>query len=324
MRDVVCVSPFRCRMWELHDRIEANITEETCRSEIASFSVHGQLVPVLGRRIKSNPDYEVELIYGARRLFVARHLNIPLAVELRDISDRDAIVAMDAENRLRMDVSPYERGVAYAAWLRAGHFRSQQDLSKTLKVSESTICRLLQLARLPSVVVNAFGRPQEICEAWGLTLSEKLGEPMQRSRIIDTARAIAKSQPRPLGPLVYSRLLSAAAKGKPVRMSERDEIVNDKSGKPIFKVCYHRSAVSFVVPLELVSGDVLRKLRAVITKALSHTEEDGRDIYATSPMCSDDGSNGVDLGRTGVQPRHGTSGSAGSSGNSGYPEQPGV
>jgi ParB-like chromosome segregation protein Spo0J len=69
-------------------------------------------VPALGRPLHGDLEFDVEIIYGARRLFVARHLNMPLQVELREMSDREALVAMDIENRLRTDISPYERGTA--------------------------------------------------------------------------------------------------------------------------------------------------------------------------------------------------------------------
>src|SRR5688500_12250742 len=127
---IVChTDPFRCCMWELHDRLEVDITEESCKAEIESLRMHGQLIPVLGRRIKDDPDYDIELIYGARRLFAARNLNKQLAVELREISDREAILAMDVENRQRCEVSPFERGRSYVRWLQAGHFSSQEDLA---------------------------------------------------------------------------------------------------------------------------------------------------------------------------------------------------
>jgi ParB family transcriptional regulator, chromosome partitioning protein len=112
MSTVVSISPFECKMWEMHDRMMSYITEKGCSSEIESVSKHRQLLPVLGRTLKDDPHYKVELIYGARRLFVARHLNIQLLVELRRLSDVEAIIAMDIENRVRKDVSPYERGLA--------------------------------------------------------------------------------------------------------------------------------------------------------------------------------------------------------------------
>src|SRR5215472_14327187 len=62
------VSPFRCRMWSLHDRLEEHITEESCKAEIESFQSHGQVVPVIGRPVPEDPGYDFELIFGARRL----------------------------------------------------------------------------------------------------------------------------------------------------------------------------------------------------------------------------------------------------------------
>src|SRR5688572_27296988 len=97
MRTTISADPFKCRVWNLHDRFTSEVNEQTCRAEIDSFSMHGQLVPVLGRRLTDDPDHEIELIYGARRLFAARHLKMPLLVELRDVSDREGLIAMDIE-----------------------------------------------------------------------------------------------------------------------------------------------------------------------------------------------------------------------------------
>src|SRR5687768_17678353 len=172
MRNILAVDPFRVRMWSLHDRSEQHVNEESCKAEIESFWKHGQLVPALGRALRGDPDHDIELVYGARRLFVARHLNKPLLLDVREMSDREAIVAMDIENRQRKDVSPYERGVSYARWLRSGHFASQDQIARALQISGAQISRLLKLAKLPSVVVSAFATPLDILETWGLALAE--------------------------------------------------------------------------------------------------------------------------------------------------------
>src|SRR5579871_4858114 len=129
-KKITSADPFRCRMWSLHDRLDEYVTEDACQAEIESFAKHGQLIPALGRPIRSDPDFDVEVICGARRLFVARHLNRPFLVEIRELSDRDALIAIDIENRHRRDVSPYERGLSYARWLRSGQFQSQEELAK--------------------------------------------------------------------------------------------------------------------------------------------------------------------------------------------------
>src|SRR5580693_5669068 len=137
MSDAILVSPFECAIWKGHERLEDHINEETCRQEIKSVLAHGQKIPALARRMIGEPSYRYELIYGVRRLFIARHLNVPLLIQVRDLSDREAVIALDIENRQRKELSPYERGRSYSAWLRAGLFSSQDELAHVLKVSSS-------------------------------------------------------------------------------------------------------------------------------------------------------------------------------------------
>ncbi len=196
------VDPFRCRVWNLHNRLEEHIDEESCKAEIRSFMEYGQLIPVLGRKIEDEADYDIELIYGARRLFVARHLKKPLLIEVRSLSNREALVAMDIENRQRVDVSPYERALSYARWLRSGVFSSQEDLARALKVSPSHVSHLLKLARLPSIVASAFATATDICEGWGLDLADLLDDPERRAFALRAARSLAALSP----PLPVERL----------------------------------------------------------------------------------------------------------------------
>jgi ParB family transcriptional regulator, chromosome partitioning protein len=268
MKPVVAVNPFSCRMWEMHDRIETEVTEESCKAEIESFTRHGQLIPVLGRPLHRDPRHEVELIYGARRLFVARHLNVPLIVELRELSDRDAIVAMDIENRQRTDISAYERGQSYARWLRAGHFQSQDDIARALRVSASQVSRLLKLAQLPPVVVAAFDHPAEICEGWGLEIVQALENPARRAGTIRAARTIAALKPRPAAREVYRRLVSPAVKGRRIKRQDHDDVIKDEQGAPLFRIRQQRNSIAFVLPIHMARPDVLDGVREAIADVL--------------------------------------------------------
>src|SRR5947207_1672545 len=87
MTTIVAVNPFRCCMWPLHDRLEQHVDEGSCRVEIESVRKNGQLVPTLGRALQPNSEYDYELIYGARRLFIARHLNRQMLVDVRAMTD---------------------------------------------------------------------------------------------------------------------------------------------------------------------------------------------------------------------------------------------
>jgi ParB family chromosome partitioning protein len=269
---VVAVNPFRCRVWTLHNRLEELITEESCKDEIRSFQQHGQLVPALGRPVPASISGEdIELICGVRRLFIARHLNKPLLVELREMSDMDAVVAMDIENRQRQDISPYERGIGYARLLHGGYFESQEKLASALKVSPAHVSRLLKMARLPSVVVGAFGSAMEICEGWGLDLATALESPVASKRILKAAREIAAVSPRPMPRDVYRELLSCTTQGRRPKPAPHEVVVKGEDGVPLFRIRHQRSSIALVLPIGKVSAEALEAIRLTVTEILEHT-----------------------------------------------------
>jgi ParB family transcriptional regulator, chromosome partitioning protein len=273
---VVSVNPFRCCMWALHDRLENLIDEHTCRAEIASFLAHGQLMPVLGRPVRSNTEYDIELIFGARRLFVARHTGRPIQVELRDLTDREALIAMDIENRQRADISPYERGLSFARWLREGLFASQDDIARALRVSPSQVSRLLKLARLPTVVVEAFASPVDIREGWGLELVAALANERRRQPLLDKARALTAHSPRPRSPIVYRQLLA----GGNTKRSTHDEVVKSSEGKPLFRIRRLRSSIALVLPSAGISQKSLNRIRNVLTEILDEPKRSAHSAGA--------------------------------------------
>jgi ParB family chromosome partitioning protein len=265
---VLSVNPFRCRMWAFHDRLEEHVSEETCKDEIESFARRGQLVPALGRVLHDDPDHDVELIYGARRLFVARHLGMELQVDIRCIGDRDAIVAMDVENRLRRDISPYERGKSYLRWLASGHFSSQGELARSLRVSEAHVSRLLKVARLPAIVVNAFASSAEIREEWGVELARALLDNERRPAIIRAARRLAELPQRPATDTVIRQLLTNAP-GRKLKLGRtRDEIVRSGGGAPLFKIRQHHCSVSVLLPAQHVDSGLLDRIVAAVSEIL--------------------------------------------------------
>ena len=290
MESVVHVDPFRCRVWSFHDRLQEHITEDNCKAEIQSFLEHGQLVPVLGRRASrdASGNCEVELIYGARRLFVARLINKPLLVELRNLSDREGIIAMDMENRQRRDVSPYERGLSYMRWLRAGYFESQEDLARALKVSPSQVSRLLKLAQLPSVIVNAFSSGLDICEGWGVQLAEAVQDPERRRPTIQAARQIAGLSPRPPAREIYRQLLTSPVHGRKPRAMAHDKVIRAESGAPLFRIRQQRNAIVVILPIERVSAMCLEQIESSITRILqspSSASSEARDVrLAAAPL----------------------------------------
>jgi ParB family chromosome partitioning protein len=244
------------------------VTQEECLNEIATFSTYGQLIPVLGRPLLGESDFDYELIYGARRLFVARYLDTHLLVDVRDLTDRQALLALDIENRLRKDISPYERGVGYMRWLRAGHFESQEQLAKILQVSTSQVSRLLKLARLPSVVVGAFDTPGDICESWGVSLADALEDPKRRASVIRAARAISQAGERQSSHYVFRRLLCSSTGRRRSATTRRDLVITGESGAPLFRVRYLKTTVAVILPMQSLSRHALESIRTGVAQVL--------------------------------------------------------
>ena len=247
MGQILLISPFRCRMWEGHDRLDEYITEESCREEIESFATRGQMIAVLGRRLCGDPDYDVELIYGARRLFAARHLNVPIRVDMCEIGNQEAIIALDTENRLRRDVSPYERALSYQRWLQAQYFKSQEELATALNMSASQVSRCLRLAKLPAVVVDAFPNPLQIRERWGIELHEGCQDPTRRRAITEKARALARESPRRDAVATYQTLSAGMSRPRQRLDDPGDEIVIGRNGEPLFRIRLQRGAVAVTI-----------------------------------------------------------------------------
>lgn len=283
MGNIESIDPFRARMWSLHDRCEEHVNEETCKAEIESFKKHGQIVPALGRMRRGDPDHDVELICGARRLFVARHLQVPLRVELREMSDEEALIAMDVENRQRTDISPYERAMSYARWLSRGYFGSQDEIARALKISSTQVSRLLRLAKLPSVIVNAFASPLEMREAWGLAIMDALDDPQRRQRTIQAARAIGAMNPRPLAKVVYRELLAASARGRQPKLVARVETVRDGLGAPLFRIRRLSTSVALEVPSAKLSAAVMVEIRAALAAILLRGTQDASESRPQRP-----------------------------------------
>jgi ParB family chromosome partitioning protein len=200
---------------------------------------------------------------------VARHLKQKLIVELREMSDRAALIAMDTENRQRADLSPYERGVSYSRWLHSGQFHSQEDIAHSLKISPAQVSRLLKLARLPAAIVNAFATPLEICESWGVKLAAALEDPQRRHSTLQQARSIAAQTPKPTGKDVFRQLLASGAKGRRPRSNSHDEVVKDHRGQPLFRIRQLRSCVALLLPVEHLSAKTLAAVRKTVSEVLS-------------------------------------------------------
>jgi hypothetical protein len=142
-RLIQSVDPYRCRLWPLHPRAQGRVNKESCKDLIRSIAAHGQFTPALGRPVIDDPEMDVEILCGSRRLFAARHLKLPILVQVRHLSDREAALAAELENKIRKSISRSKRQVSFALSPNQAPPKSgtpnAQDQDTTPPASSSTL-----------------------------------------------------------------------------------------------------------------------------------------------------------------------------------------
>src|SRR5215469_665604 len=267
------VEPASCTLWQFHERFGDELTDESCKELITSIQRHGQRHPVLGRGLARSRGRKIELIYGARRLFAATQLGVKLLVDVREMEDREAIVEMEIENRLRADISPYERGMSYRRWLNARLFPSQAELAKELGVSEAQVSRLLRYADLPAAVVGAFDGVQSIREEWAVALAKICQDPSRRQGVLRRAREASQGERRYPPQVVFRRLVSTdLLGGHDVR--PRDEVVKTISGAPMYRIAVRAKSVHFIVPRDGLSEKLMHELKRLLSSTLQPADDE--------------------------------------------------
>lgn len=264
------ISPFKCRMWDMHDRLGEHVDVKSCGRLIDSIRKHGQKQPALGRRLSAaQGDWEYELIYGARRLFAAQHLGVDLLVDVREFDNRAALIEMDIENRVREDISPYERGRSYRRWLASGFFRNQAELAKALAVSEAQVSRLLRYAELPAAVTEAFDSPCDIREEWAVTLAKLCTEPESRSLVLERARTWSACHRTASAQSVFDALVNGRGRQSPPECRSRDEVVKDSTGKPLYRIGFRAKSVHLILPRQRLTSSTLQQINDQIKPILA-------------------------------------------------------
>ncbi len=182
------VDPGRCRVWADHDRRYDLLNEEACTDLIEGFQAQGQQIPGIVREIKDDPDHDYEIIVGTRRHWTASYLGMPYMVEVQTLSDRQAFVLVDAENRQRQDISDYERAVFYANALKR-FYKTQREMAEAMQTSTAWLSEYLSLAAFPQDVVDCYKSIRDIKVTHSRKLTPLLKDAKTKKRIIEKARA---------------------------------------------------------------------------------------------------------------------------------------
>lgn len=210
MSKLLLHSPSRIRMWEGHNRDYEKLSAERCKDLIDGFKRTGeQEFPAIVRKVTDSEKYDFEVICGARRHWTANYLEWDLLVEVRDLSDKAAFILMDIENRDREDVSDYERACDYVAALPVYFDNIIEQMAKFLEIDRGNLSRLLELAKLPSEIINAYADIRDLKAHHGVVYKNLMKEAGTKKRILQKARSLKETPLK--GKLVLAELKKAAA-----------------------------------------------------------------------------------------------------------------
>lgn len=261
------VDPARCRMWSRHNRRYDLLNEVSCAELLASLRAQGeQEFPAIVRRVEDDPAFDYEVISGARRhwsvsyLRSVEHREIRYLIEERELTDEQAFRLADVENRARQDISDYERALDYRHAVETFYGGVAQRMAERLEVPKAWLSRFLDLAKLPTDVVEAFGDPRQLKERHARTLKPLLANDASRPKVMAEAKrlaglqaaALASGQGLPDPAKVVNLLVKAAAEPVPAKKPAAKGVVSvtNDAGATLFTLA-RKGAKRVVLELSL-------------------------------------------------------------------------
>ncbi|MFZ0099318.1 MAG: plasmid partitioning protein RepB [Gemmobacter sp.] len=154
----------------LQDRLESDDAEDAALRQ--SIAEYGQQVPVL---VRPHPDHEgrYQIVYGRRRVLALRDLKRPVKALLRQLDDRDLLIAQGQENTARRDLSFIEKA-SFARQMEAAGY-DRKVIGDTLSMDKTLISRVLSVAdRIPADLIQAIGAAPSVGRDRWLALAEAL------------------------------------------------------------------------------------------------------------------------------------------------------
>ncbi len=146
-----------------------------------SIREYGQQVPVL---LRHSPNFEgrYDVVFGRRRVQALKELHLPVKAMVRDLNDRDLVIAQGQENSARKDLSFIEKANFAAQMAKAGYDR--KVICDALSIDKTVISRMLTITdAIPEAVIRAIGAaPTAGRDRW-LALADKARDAAPRDLI---------------------------------------------------------------------------------------------------------------------------------------------
>lgn len=191
-RALIEIDPFLIDAGGMQDRLEADNAEDAALAH--SLREYGQQVPVL---VRPHPTAEgrYQIVYGRRRVLALRDLGLPVRALVRDMDDRELVLAQGQENTARRDLSFIEKANFARQMTQAGYDR--KVICDALSIDKTVISRMLSVMdQVPLELVEAIGAAPGVGRDRWLSLAQQVaasGEDIETLRGILTLNAAADS-----------------------------------------------------------------------------------------------------------------------------------
>ena len=192
--NIFSVDPKRVRPWKYHNRTEAWYTRERCEDLVDSIAKDGQQEPALARRVRGDPNFDYELIYGMRRRFACELLGKKLKLRVVEVDDAQAAVLMHIENADRQDITPMERALSFQTQIEAKVFATQEALAEAIGLSKGQVAKLLKAAGVlkHATLAGLFPDRSAIPVIQAYNLAMLLERPGAKEVILQAAKNLAR------------------------------------------------------------------------------------------------------------------------------------
>jgi len=145
----VPISSLKANPHQPRIEMEKDAIEELANSIIEN----GLLQPIT---VLENEDHSYTIVFGHRRVAAYEFLNKKTieANILTSLENKSLVISPIVENLQRKDMEPIETAMALNRVLKMGIMKTQNDLSKSLGISQGRISKLLSILKLSDDVLS--------------------------------------------------------------------------------------------------------------------------------------------------------------------------
>ncbi|WP_172329417.1 plasmid partitioning protein RepB [Mangrovicoccus sp. HB161399] len=250
-RALTDLDPFSIEDGGVTDRLDDDDPEAHAML-VASLRDYGQQVPVL---VRPHPGSEgrYQIVYGRRRIRALRDLGQPVKAMIRDLDDRELVVAQGQENTARKDLTFIEKANFARQMRDAGYDR--KIICDALHVDKTQISRMLSVAdSVPLALIEAIGAAPSVGRDRWLALANLMSETGtgEGEAIAMANFAEAKDSDGRFQGLM--KALALPRRRAKQTGDSRDAVLKSAAGEPVGKLTRRDGKITMTIPAGAAEG----------------------------------------------------------------------